>query len=78
MDTTDAFAGTKAKGKAEEEPEDIGTVADFIELINTTVGKHFKCCICFRSVCVCLLPRHVLSSVDLPHPRPKNGGSAVE
>lgn len=54
MADVDAVAGPKAKRKPEEEPEDIGTVADFIELVNTTVGKHFKCCICFRSVCVCL------------------------
>lgn len=54
MADVDAIAGPKAKGRPKEEPKDIGTVADFIELINTTVGKHFKCCICFRSVCLLL------------------------
>eukprot|EP00903_Cladosiphon_okamuranus_P010353 g9796.t1 len=49
MDDVDPVAEPKAKGKRqeEEEPEDIGAVSDFIELINTTVGRHFKCCICF-------------------------------
>lgn len=79
MDDVDAVARPKAKGKPEEETEDIGTVADFIELINTTVGKHFKCCICFRSVfCVCLPSAHALSGVALAHPWPKNDGDAVE
>lgn len=50
MGDADTVAEPKVKGKLKEEPEDIGTVSDFIELINTTVGKHFKCCICFRSV----------------------------
>lgn len=64
MDDVDAVAGPKAKGKPEEETEDIGTVADFIELINTTVGKHFKCCICFRSV-FCVLRLSPLSALSL-------------
>eukprot|EP00752_Nemacystus_decipiens_P010315 g9190.t1 len=47
MAAVDDVAGPKAKGKLEDELKYSGTVADFIELINTTVGKHFKCCICF-------------------------------
>ncbi|CAM9558773.1 unnamed protein product, partial [Laminaria digitata] len=29
------------------EAPDVGSVADFMELVNSTVGKHFRCCICF-------------------------------
>lgn len=57
----DGIDRTKAKDTPEEEARDIGTVADFVELINTTVGKHFKCCICFRSVFFLELVPHTLS-----------------
>lgn len=39
-----------APSHAKEKPADVGSVADFVDLVNRTVGKHFKCCICFRSV----------------------------
>lgn len=29
---------------------EIDSVASFVEHVNNTVGKHFRCCICFRSV----------------------------
>ena len=52
MVDVDGLSGRGAEKQAKKEPEDvdIGSVADFMELINATVGKHFKCCICFRSV----------------------------
>lgn len=52
MTDVDALAGPKADNKPGVEPVDIGSVADFIEILNATVGKHFKCCICLRSVVV--------------------------
>lgn len=67
MADVDALAGPEVKRKQKEKPEDIGTVSDFIEVINATVGKHFKCCICFRSVCDLLpLTQPSLSGVNLP------------
>lgn len=50
MDDMDALAWPHTKGKRKKKTEDIGTVADFIEILNATVGKHLKCCICLRSV----------------------------
>lgn len=37
-----------AKRKGKTDSPDVGSVADFMELVNSTVGKHFRCCICFR------------------------------
>jgi len=52
MAEVDGLLGPKVEKEVEKGPGDvdIGSVADFMELINATVGKHFKCCICFRSV----------------------------
>ncbi len=62
MADVDALSGPKVEKKAKKElgDADIGSVADFMELINATVGKHFKCCICFRSV---YLPQCVYHAV---------------
>lgn len=51
-----AQAGPKSDNKTREGSEGMGSVADFIETLNATVGKHFKCCICLRSVVVASLP----------------------
>lgn len=29
---------------------EVDSVASFVDHVNNTVGKHFRCCICFRSV----------------------------
>lgn len=50
MADVDGLAGPGAGKSARQAPEVIGSVADFIEIVNETAGKHFKCCICFRSV----------------------------
>lgn len=44
-----ALAEIKADNKRKQ-PDGMGSVADFIEILNATVGKHFRCCICLRSV----------------------------
>lgn len=49
MTDVDTLAGPKADNKPRKEPDGMGSVADFIETLNATVGKHFKCCICLRS-----------------------------
>lgn len=50
MADVDGLAGPGAGKIARQAPESIGSVADFIEIVKETAGKHFKCCICFRSV----------------------------
>ncbi|CAM9679084.1 unnamed protein product, partial [Ectocarpus sp. 6 AP-2014] len=47
MADVDGLAGPGAGKIARQAPESIGSVADFIEIVKETAGKHFKCCICF-------------------------------
>lgn len=28
--------------------DNLGSLSDFVQFVNETVGKHFKCCICLR------------------------------
>ncbi|CAM9854017.1 unnamed protein product [Scytosiphon promiscuus] len=46
MTDSDALAWPHTKGKGRKRYDDIGTISDFIEIMNATVGKHLKCCIC--------------------------------
>ncbi|CAN0335838.1 unnamed protein product, partial [Ectocarpus fasciculatus] len=47
MAEVDGLAGPGAGKSARQAPESIGSVADFMETVKETAGKHFKCCICF-------------------------------
>ncbi|CAM9512008.1 unnamed protein product [Pylaiella littoralis] len=46
MTDVGALAGSKAGDKPIKRLDSMGSVTDFIEILNATVGKHFKCCIC--------------------------------